>query len=110
MIIEKIKQLKLFETFAGIGSQHKALHNIENELNFKIELSGIAEWDVNSITAYHRIHCEDYVNDYINTFKDLFIDHNEDLKEIVSKDLLNKINNIKNYQDLYLYLIINNKF
>ena len=107
MIIEKIKQLKLFETFAGIGSQHKALHNIENELNFKIKLNGMAEWDVNSITAYHRIHCENYVNDYINTFKDLFINHNEDLKEIVSKDLLNKINNIKNYQDLHLFIFDN---
>lgn len=55
----KVK-LRLFETFAGIGSQHKALENLEKseELKdtFETELVGIAEWDINSMTVYHRIH------------------------------------------------------
>lgn len=49
-------KLKLFETFAGIGSQHKALTNLEKYYDFETDLVGIAEWDVNSMSVYNRIH------------------------------------------------------
>lgn len=44
--------LKVFETFAGIGSQTKALQNIG--VNHKVV--AISEWNINSIISYAYIH------------------------------------------------------
>lgn len=44
--------LKVFETFAGIGSQTKALKNI----GIKHEVVAISEWDIQSLVVYDRIH------------------------------------------------------
>lgn len=37
------KQIKLFEAFAGIGAQHKALKNIAKAQNWEIKSVGIIE-------------------------------------------------------------------
>ncbi len=44
--------LKVFELFAGIGSQTKALSNIK----MKHEVVGISEWDINALLSYGAIH------------------------------------------------------
>jgi DNA (cytosine-5)-methyltransferase 1 len=47
-----VKKLRIFEAFAGIGAQRKALENI----NKKYEVVGLAEWFVPAIVAYEAIH------------------------------------------------------
>lgn len=51
-----MKKIKLFEAFAGIGSQYKALKNIAPKMNWEIEPVGIVEWFVPAIIAYQAIH------------------------------------------------------
>ncbi|WP_051449503.1 DNA (cytosine-5-)-methyltransferase N-terminal subunit [Mycoplasmopsis cricetuli] len=56
-MIDNIKtEIKLFEAFAGIGSQYQALKNIAKKYNFKITSLGIIEWYINAIVAYQVIH------------------------------------------------------
>lgn len=50
------KQIKLFEAFAGIGAQHKALKNIAKAQNWEIKSVGIIEWFIPAIIAYQLIH------------------------------------------------------
>ena len=50
------KKIKLFEAFAGIGSQAKALDNISSKMGWKIEIVGIIEWFIPAICAYVEIH------------------------------------------------------
>lgn len=47
-----IKKIKVFEAFAGIGSQTKALKNI----NINHEVVAISEWNIYSIIAYDAVH------------------------------------------------------
>lgn len=51
----KVK-IKLFEAFAGIGSQYSALKNISKIKNWDIEHIGMVEWFVDAIIAYVAIH------------------------------------------------------
>ncbi len=44
----------MFETFAGVGSQHVALKNISKKSDV-IELVGISEWDMYAVIAYYKI-------------------------------------------------------
>ena len=53
--IEKNTFIRVFETFAGIGAQHKAITNIKK--NFKVV--GTSEWDARAIIAYSQIHYKD---------------------------------------------------
>ncbi|MEI2462548.1 hypothetical protein RRG54_04205 [Mycoplasmopsis felis] len=39
-----MNKITIFETFAGIGSQIKALKNISNKFNLKVESLGFVEW------------------------------------------------------------------
>ena len=43
----------MFETFAGIGAQHKAITNMNNS-NFKVVQT--SEWDARAVIAYSQIH------------------------------------------------------
>lgn len=52
------KPIRLIECFAGIGSQYKALKN----LNINVESYKIVEWAYNSIIAYNNIHIKDFTN------------------------------------------------
>ena len=47
--------IRVFETFAGIGAQHKAIRNIKK--SFKVV--GISEWDPRAIISYSQIHYKD---------------------------------------------------
>lgn len=49
---DKTKVIRVFETFAGIGAQHKAIKNIN--MNFKVV--GTSEWDARAVIAYAQIH------------------------------------------------------
>lgn len=46
--------LKVFETFAGIGAQTKALKNI----GIKHKVVAISEWDLNALISYANVHCK----------------------------------------------------
>lgn len=52
------KKLRVFETFAGIGAQHKALENIKKKSNgkFDYEVVAISEWDISALLVYNAIH------------------------------------------------------
>lgn len=49
---DKTKVISIFEAFAGIGAQRKALTNIKT--NYKV--AGLAEWYVPAIISYQAIH------------------------------------------------------
>lgn len=49
------KTITIFESFAGIGSQIKALNNISKLYNFKVKSVGIIEWYIKAIIAYQII-------------------------------------------------------
>ena len=50
------KKIKLFEAFAGIGSQYRALNNISKKKNWNIEVVGMIEWFLPAISSYIEIH------------------------------------------------------
>lgn len=50
------REIKLFEAFAGIGSQHKALNNISKKMNWTVKSVGIIEWFIPAICAYVELH------------------------------------------------------
>lgn len=49
-------EVKLFEAFAGVGAQYKALKNIAKSKNWTIKSVGLIEWFVDAIIAYQLIH------------------------------------------------------
>ncbi|WP_084477545.1 DNA (cytosine-5-)-methyltransferase N-terminal subunit [Mycoplasma leonicaptivi] len=51
-----MKNIKIFEAFSGIGSQYRALKNIEKKLNFKVQSLGFIEWYIDAIISYEIIH------------------------------------------------------
>lgn len=52
------KPIKLFEAFSGIGTQHMALKQLQQELGFELEVIGISEVDRYAIMSYEAIHGE----------------------------------------------------
>lgn len=53
--MNNMKKIRLFEAFAGIGSQRKALERISDN-TFCYESVGISEWDVDAVISYDAIH------------------------------------------------------
>lgn len=53
-----MKEIRLFEAFAGVGAQYKALKNISKKMDWEIKLVGMIEWFVDAIIGYIAIHCE----------------------------------------------------
>ncbi|PPE05539.1 DNA (cytosine-5-)-methyltransferase [Williamsoniiplasma lucivorax] len=51
-----MRKIRIFETFAGIGAQHKALEILKqnNKLDYKVVAT--SEWDVWANISYHAIH------------------------------------------------------
>lgn len=83
------KQIKLFEAFAGIGAQHKALKNIAKAQNWEIKSVGIIEWFIPAIIAYQLIHFGKP-----NIYKDtnpIYIYISSDSKNPISKNSYNKL-------------------
>ena len=68
--MDTTKVIRVFEAFAGIGAQRKALDNIK--ANY--EIIGLAEWYVPAIVAYEAIH------EGFNLKK---VDHSIELKDMV---------------------------
>lgn len=52
------KNIRLFEAFAGIGSQNKALNRLKDD-NFSYESVGISEWDIDAVISYDAINNDD---------------------------------------------------
>ncbi|MDE5651552.1 MAG: hypothetical protein K2H80_00585 [Ureaplasma sp.] len=50
------KNITLYEAFAGIGSQYKALKNISDEMNWDVKLVGMIEWFIPAIIGHYAIH------------------------------------------------------
>lgn len=51
-----MKTIRIYEMFAGIGSQYKACKNIEKELDIKFESLGACEWFIDAVIGYMKIH------------------------------------------------------
>lgn len=51
-----MKKLRVFETFAGIGAQHKALERLKENKILNYEIVATSEWDIDAILAYDAIH------------------------------------------------------
>ena len=61
------KEVNLFEAFAGVGSQAKALGKLSKELGIKVNNVGISEFDKHCIKSYESIHGQ--VNNYGDIIK-----------------------------------------
>ena len=49
--------LKIFECFAGIGSQVRALHNLKNNIeDLDVKVFGTSEWYIDAKIGYDLIH------------------------------------------------------
>ena len=79
------KKIRLYQFFAGIGSQAKALKN----LGVEFEDYKIAEWAVPSIKAYNYIHTKDFTDyskgksrdELIQVVKNVSLDYNKPITE-----------------------------
>jgi len=100
-----LKKLKVFETFSGIGAQHKALTNIFNNQNFiknyklynkTFEIVATSEWYINAIISYDIIH-----NNKQNNFKNY---NNLDKDKMLS--FIETFNLSKDSKDLYDFKLI----
>ena len=111
-----MKHINLFEMFAGIGSQYKALKNIASETCVKVHSLGCCDFYIDAIIAYMKIHYN--LNYYEN---ELTVDEmiqilnkyswSSDSKKIVSKNYFQKMSE-KKIRTLfpYLYAYINNNY
>lgn len=64
-----ILDINLFETFAGVGSQHSALKNISRK-NDSIKLVGISEWDMYAVIAYYKMNGYTFNSQFSQNFSD----------------------------------------
>ena len=67
-------KLKVYETFAGIGAQHKAITNIKSEI---LEVGQTSEWDARAIISYALIHNKTLFNKQVklvNKWTDIELD------------------------------------
>ncbi|MGL4589679.1 MAG: DNA (cytosine-5-)-methyltransferase [Mycoplasmatales bacterium] len=112
-------KIRLFEAFAGIGSQHTAFSKLakKKEYNFEFELAGLSEWNVYSVVSYMNINGIKYIKsgyskedlvEYLGRFN-YSIDGKNVAKNLnsVSYDVLDrlfyahsKLKNIPNIQNL----------
>lgn len=97
-----MKEIKLFEIFAGIGSQYQALKNIATKQNWSIKSAGIVEWFRDAIVAYQAIHCkpvatkklEKLTCDHLHTISN---DSKRPISELTYQKLVNQPALINNY-------------
>ncbi len=83
-----LKTIKIFEAFAGIGAQKKALENIAYKFNYKIESVGQIEWYIDAIIGYIAIH-HNFKNPKKEKLKYNIKISNDSKKEISKKSLEN---------------------
>ena len=66
------KEIVLYEAFAGIGAQWKALKNLSEKLNIKVTNIGSCEWYIDAIISYISIHYG-ILNSEINFSKQVMV-------------------------------------
>ena len=49
-------KLRVFETFSGIGAQHRALDNLKSKGLIDYEIVGTSDWDIYATASYAAIH------------------------------------------------------
>jgi DNA (cytosine-5)-methyltransferase 1 len=95
-----MEKLRVFETFAGIGAQHKALEILKNNLkDFDYEVVATSEWDIWANISYNAIHHDNKniatdlsrneMIDYLNNFT-----HSYDSKKPIGSGYLEKQDNL----------------
>lgn len=111
-----MKEIKIFEFFSGIGSQMKALKNLEKSLNFITKSVGACDFYIDAIVSYMCIHHGNLEpeNDFtkeemisiLNKFK-----FSNNSKDIVGENYFKKINEQKLRKLFpYLFAFINNDY
>lgn len=96
--------IKVFEAFAGIGTQNMALRNI----NITYEIVATSEIDINAIKAYSYIHHNDKINNHF-IFPDIKIIKNFLVEKNIGNLNHDKLNSLSvdEIKNLYKYCIIN---
>lgn len=87
----QLKEVKLFEAFAGIGSQYRSLENISKQKKWKIIVVGIIEWYINAIIIYVIIHSKKITHKKEKLISNFTL--SSDSKTSLSKSSIDKINN-----------------
>ncbi|WP_080947522.1 DNA (cytosine-5-)-methyltransferase N-terminal subunit [Mycoplasmopsis canis] len=111
-----MKEIKIFEFFSGIGSQMKALKNLEKSLNFITKSVGACDFYIDAIVSYMCIHHGNLEpeNDFtkeemisiLNKFK-----FSNNSKDIVGENYFKKINEQKLRKLFpYLFAFVNNDY
>jgi DNA (cytosine-5)-methyltransferase 1 len=77
------KQLGIFELFAGMGAQSRAIKNIEKDMNIKLNHLGISEWSIKAIIAHDLLNNGEQCN--FEEYANLNIDAKEYMLEYLSK-------------------------
>ncbi|AUB31797.1 DNA (cytosine-5-)-methyltransferase [Spiroplasma floricola] len=97
-----MSKLRVFETFAGIGAQHKALEILKkNIVGFDYEIAGTSEWDIWANLSYNAIHhnnknvAEKLSDEEINNFITKYTLSNDGKKPIDEKFVLRQPRKIR---------------
>ncbi len=108
----KNKTIHVFETFAGVGAQAKALEN----LNINFRICGISEIDKDAVVSYAAIHCS--LNEKLQNFE--FPSKEKMISVLQRKDVgfdfktgrhtINKRTNIEKLKKYYLADKLSNNF
>lgn len=85
------KEIVLYEAFAGIGAQWKALKNLLEKLNIKVTNIGSCEWYIDAIISYISIHYGIFLNSEINFSK---------------QEMVNKLKNMLFSSEWLFYIFI----
>ena len=98
------KDIYLFETFSGIGAQHKALTNLQNNNILSYELVGTSDWFISAVLAYKAIHFPNTkkLNPTESELKEFFregVFSNDSKKPVRLEYLLRK--DIKDQKEIY---------
>ncbi|WFQ90615.1 DNA methyltransferase [Mycoplasma feriruminatoris] len=111
-----MKTVRIFEMFAGIGSQYKACKNIQKKLNVKVESVGACEWYIDAIIGYMIIHYGNTTPELElsrETMCDLLSNYSfsADSKHLLRKKYFSKmkLEKLQNYFP-YLYGFVNNEY
>ncbi|WP_186788103.1 DNA (cytosine-5-)-methyltransferase [Spiroplasma clarkii] len=86
-------KIRVFETFAGIGAQHKALKILKDKKILDFEIAGTSEWDMWANISYNAMHhnsknvANKLDDETINEFLCKF-DHSSDSKTPISNSNL----------------------
>ncbi len=104
-----MKKITIFEAFAGLGSQLRALKLVGKTLNFEVESLGIIEWYIQAIISYQIINYEVLPPD-TKTPIEVIIDQlsslslSIDSKNLVSKNYFQKMKEDK-LRKIYPYFL-----